>query len=392
MDLLRIAHITFSSSGGAGSVARSLATNQSELGHEVKLFNVIENNLISSPLTSPMTTTAALIDQFVIAARGESQFSMLRGEISLDGILEDLANFDIVHLHWPAGILSREQIVSLTSTAKVVWTLHDYWSLTGGCHFPGNCGQFTRNCESCPRVHRTFKNYPNSLRKKLQIENIAFIAPSEFAKKFAQTGSNLTGTQITVIPNPVEISTSDNVNHETDRKQSKNSRLTLGFIASNLNDPRKKISETIQILDKPDMSGTQILLAGSGKIRFRTKYVDLRYLGALSGQNLLNFYQSIHALLIPSSNETFSLTTVEAALCGTPVIAPAHSAQAEIIDRFQVGLLYSNSIQLAQLSYWDSLPDLAEHTRQTLREHYKPKSIANKHLDFYRQMLAQPVN
>jgi glycosyltransferase involved in cell wall biosynthesis len=182
------------------------------------------------------------------------------------------------------------------------------------------------------------------------------------------------------------------VNHETDRKQSKNSRLTLGFIASNLNDPRKKISETIQILDKPDMSGTQILLAGSGKIRFRTKYVDLRYLGALSGQNLLNFYQSIHALLIPSSNETFSLTTVEAALCGTPVIAPAHSAQAEIIDRFQVGLLYSNSIQLAQLSYWDSLPDLAEHTRQTLREHYKPKSIANKHLDFYRQMLAQPVN
>ena len=45
---------------------------------------------------------------------------------------------DIIHLHWlSAGFLSVETIGRLGRLGKpLVWTLHDSWSFTGGCHMP----------------------------------------------------------------------------------------------------------------------------------------------------------------------------------------------------------------------------------------------------------------
>ena len=59
---------------------------------------------------------------------------------------------DVLHLHWVnQGFLSVEGIRELSSLGKpVVWTLHDMWTFTGGCHYSGSCTHFQSACGHCP--------------------------------------------------------------------------------------------------------------------------------------------------------------------------------------------------------------------------------------------------
>jgi len=55
---------------------------------------------------------------------------------------------DVVHLHWVAGgILRIEDIARIK--APIVWSLHDMWPFTGGCHYDENCGAFRQQCGDC---------------------------------------------------------------------------------------------------------------------------------------------------------------------------------------------------------------------------------------------------
>ena len=69
-----------------------------------------------------------------------------RGEFSVNGLGGDLASRlqalapDVVHLHWVnAGFVSVSEIAALR--LPVVWTAHDMWPFTGGCHYDRGCGR-----------------------------------------------------------------------------------------------------------------------------------------------------------------------------------------------------------------------------------------------------------
>ena len=67
---------------------------------------------------------------------------------SLDQKLSGL-NPSIVHFHWvSAGFLRIETLGKLTK--PLVWTLHDSWAFTGGCHYPFDCTRYHRDCGACP--------------------------------------------------------------------------------------------------------------------------------------------------------------------------------------------------------------------------------------------------
>jgi len=67
---------------------------------------------------------------------------------------------DIIHLHWiNQGYLSLKSLKKLFDTGKpVVWTLHDMWSFTGGCHYAGTCLEFLERCMFCPFLKKPGKN------------------------------------------------------------------------------------------------------------------------------------------------------------------------------------------------------------------------------------------
>ncbi|KOR28102.1 glycosyl transferase family 1, partial [Achromatium sp. WMS1] len=55
---------------------------------------------------------------------------------------------DIVHLHWICGgMLKIEDLAKIKK--PIVWSLHDMWAFTGGCHYDEECGRYQENCGYC---------------------------------------------------------------------------------------------------------------------------------------------------------------------------------------------------------------------------------------------------
>ena len=70
-----------------------------------------------------------------------------------DSILSyiDKINPDVIHLHWICG--GFIPIRYLRKIKKpIVWTLHDMWAITGGCHYAGNCERYKESCGRCPQL------------------------------------------------------------------------------------------------------------------------------------------------------------------------------------------------------------------------------------------------
>ena len=56
---------------------------------------------------------------------------------------------DIVHLHWiGGGMIHIEDLKRIKR--PIVWSLHDMWAFTGGCHYDEGCGKYKSGCCSCP--------------------------------------------------------------------------------------------------------------------------------------------------------------------------------------------------------------------------------------------------
>jgi len=56
---------------------------------------------------------------------------------------------DVVHLHWiTGGMLRIEDITKIK--APIVWSLHDNWAFTGGCHIKWECEKYKDSCGACP--------------------------------------------------------------------------------------------------------------------------------------------------------------------------------------------------------------------------------------------------
>jgi hypothetical protein len=66
------------------------------------------------------------------------------------------SDFDIIHLHWISnGFLSIEDISKINK--PIVWTIHDNWAFTGGCHIMWECEKYKTECGSCPRLEAMLK-------------------------------------------------------------------------------------------------------------------------------------------------------------------------------------------------------------------------------------------
>ncbi|MBW6398618.1 glycosyltransferase [Roseomonas sp. HJA6] len=119
-----------------------------------------------------------------------------------------IAAADILHLHWtswsmPPALLRRW----LASGRAVVWTLHDLWPMTGGCHYPAGCEQYRSACLTCPQLHDAWSLVPNAFTEKRAAWSApgpVVVAPSRWMAARAAESAILGGCRIAVIPNPIE--------------------------------------------------------------------------------------------------------------------------------------------------------------------------------------------
>lgn len=118
-------------------------------------------------------------------------------------------NPDIVHLHWICrGFVNINTLARINK--PIVWTLHDMWAFTGGCHYTGSCEGYQKQCGRCPQLgsnHRYDLSWWSWKRKarcwsKL---NLKIVAPSKWMKHCIQKSSLLKNAHVEVIPNGLDL-------------------------------------------------------------------------------------------------------------------------------------------------------------------------------------------
>lgn len=254
---------------------------------------------------------------------------------------------DVIHLNNPHdNFLGIDDIADLAEMRPMIWTLHDFWAMTGHCTYPHGCDDRWKNgCQTCsclgnyPAIrkdvaHKLFEAKKNAFRN----QNITFTVPSGWMlEQF--NASHLKDQFCVCIYNSLDTKTWKPLDKKEVRAKYRldSTKKVIGFIAA---DPEKKLKGMDYLLkaleDIPDPENYLLLIAGkesSVLARLCDRGFSVRHLGYLHSQKELNEFYAMADILVNSSvYETFGLTNIEAMACGTPVAAFPVCTMPEIID------------------------------------------------------------
>lgn len=247
---------------------------------------------------------------------------------------------DTISIHWvQQSFLSLDDLKELTAMEgkKILWTLHDLWPITGGCHSPyfmdrdgktHKCERFTNGCGMCPLLSGRFSRlYDPSFRqlrdkKKNLRGGITFLAVSRSVEA-ALKKTLLSGEEYVFVPNfydPHVFSPSST--------PSQNESHQLLFVAATPDDPVKGADLLMEALRKtvairPEFAHDYTLtIVGSPKSPdlFHDPGIPLRFIPTATEDQLCELYRTSRVTLSTSRMETFGLTLLESIACGTPVV------------------------------------------------------------------------
>ena len=349
---MKIDHITFSLVGGAGQVARSLNEFQIQNGINSAIHTQITKSLKTSYLTNYKKVLSGIFDNYIFKKRNVNTFFSVNS--TPDYFLHSLSKqkIDILHVHLLPSFDSLPFFKDVSSRAKrIIWTLHDFSSVTGGCHHPLHCKEYEIRCNKCPLVNSIFhemiaKNYYDRFQFIETLDKtITFVAPSRWVYEKIVNSPLISRHKIEYIPNPVDIRAQDFPEKSTARQilGLPKDKLIIGFVANNLSDVFKSFSSIQSLINdleakKFDLSKIYFVFMGSGRVSL--KNIDFKSYGYVNDLVLkTQIYNSMDLLLSFAEYETFGLSIAEASLCGVVTLIRGSSGDAELISNGETGLI-----------------------------------------------------
>lgn len=312
-------------------------------------------------------------------------------------------NPDIVHLHWICGgMLAIDDIARIK--APFVWSLHDNWPFTGGCHIMWDCTRYLERCGCCPILgsHIDFDLsriiYQNKKRAYAKVENLTLVGLSNWIVKCAKNSSLFKNIPAIRIPNLINTATFSPVSQAVARElmQLPPDKKILVFGAvkatSDINKGFKQLCEALDYLERDDV---ELVVFGSGEpagkpvFRFKT-----RYIGCVADDLTLRvLYSAANCVIVPSLQENLSNIIMESLACGTPVAAFDVGGNSDLIDHRVNGYLAKPfaSNDLAEGINWildtSDSAQLALNARAKIIREFASDVVVKKYVELYRQVL-----
>lgn len=309
---------------------------------------------------------------------------------------------DIVHLHWVCGgMIKIEDIVRIK--APIVWSLHDNWVFTGGCHIMWDCEKYQDACGACPRLGSIKEN---DLSRKIfnrkqkvfsQIKNMTIVGLSQWLNECSKNSTLLKEKKHINLPNPIDTK----IFKPVDRKESrelwnfpKDKKLIL-FGAMTINDINKGFNELNNALHKIKSEEIELVVFGSSEPKESQNFgFKTHYLGYLSDDvSLVTLYSAVDVMIVPSLQEAFGQTASEAMACCTPVVAFSATGLLDIVDHKINGYLAKlfDTTDLAHGIDWvlknENYENLAKNAREKVVKIFDSKVVAQKYIKLYKDIL-----
>ena len=381
-----IRHISFSQAGGAGGVANTLAAEQRSLGYDSEVVSVINSTLRTQPMSSPLHTVAAGIDEYLLKKQQfNSSLSVIRDRVP-SSIAEQIPSGSIVHLHGINGAVSMAEVAELSKNHRVVWTLHDMNPFTGGCHYSLGCTAFEAGCAQCPAStglgqHLIEKSFAAKQRAWAAMDQISLVAPSQWLADLGASSALIAGRSIGVVPNPFA---QDFREHSETTEPQAPERIIVGVVAADLSDRVKNVAEAVAAFEIAKQSNPHLELHLVGA-RGGEHGGATQRLGRLTGEKLKDFYSTCDALVLPSLAENSPLVITEAGSQGCLTFARNSGGTGELVETLGHGSTYSSVDHLAHLL--SSFEPLSGKQRRDLRVQansvFSPAAVAKQYDDVY---------
>jgi glycosyltransferase involved in cell wall biosynthesis len=416
---MQVLHLSESDGGGAGRAALRLHQGLQRLGVNSQLLVQLkysEDYAVVSPQTKLGKFNAKLklperIDTIPLNLYPQRKASDFSLQWLPDRIRSKVAKLapDIVNLHWVGhGYVSIETVSKLQQ--PIVWTLHDMWAFTGGCHYSQGCSRYENSCGSCPQLGSN-KDWDLSRwvwqrkAKAWNDLNLTIVTPSVWLAKCVSASSLFNDLRVEVIPNGLDTQQYKPIPRQVAREflnlpQDKQ-LILFGALYPN-SDYRKGFHLLQPALQSLSKSGWQdkaeVLIFGSSQPEVPSDVgLKSQYLGRLHDDiSLALVYSAADVMMVPSTQEAFGQTASESLACGTPVVAFNATGLKDIVEHQKNGYLAQpfDSQELAQGIIWvlenqERHQKLCEYARAKAEQEFTLEMQARRYESLYDEIKSE---
>lgn len=407
---MKILHVSESDNiGGAAIAASRLNSLLLSFGIDSKLLvnrKKSDNSNIIAPTTFINLIYAKLLPHLLLKyyklSLGTTTISLCLNRSTpffLNALKKE--DYDIIHLHWVNnGFVGFEELIK--TNKPVVWTLHDNWLFTAGCHTTQDCVGFLSSCESCPKLssysYQTIlnQNFEKKFNQLQKLKNkVRIIVPSRWMYENAIKSKLLSDFKIDLIPNFIDTEIYLPM-------LKKNACDTLGldhnkkYILFGASDPLNDFNKGYHYIRQMDLFGTfngfNLIIFGKinniNSIDLNVPYILMDTI--FEREKLVSLYNAAEMVLVPSIHESFGQVAAESLSCGIPVLAFDTTGLKDVIDHKINGYLarkYNVEDLINGFNWIISQKKLNKFAREKVVNNFSKDIIAKKIILFYESLI-----
>lgn len=223
---------------------------------------------------------------------------------------------------------------------KVIWTLHDCWSLTGHCPHYGEakCERWKTGCGKCPQLMVNPRSYIDTTRwmwkckKRLfcGVRDMTIVTPSKWLAEQVKQ-SYLKEYPVRVINNGIDVSVFRRTGSDFRKDHGCEGKFVILDVASCW-EHRKGLDVFVDLAKRLDDS-YQIVLVGTDDGIDRILPENILSIHRTADRHeLAQIYSAADLLVNPTREDTYPTVNMEAIACGTPVLTYRTGGSPEILD------------------------------------------------------------
>lgn len=253
-------------------------------------------------------------------------------------------NPDVLWLHNLHGYyINIEMLFNWIKTRpnmEVRWTLHDCWAFTGHCtHFTmAGCNKWQEECFSCPKkcdypksmmFDRSRKNYQKKKNLFTGVSNLTIYTPSEWLKEKVKK-SFLKGYEVKVLPNTIDKNLFQYTKSDFRIRYNIAADKKLIISVASSWTKSKGLDDLIELSKMLDAEKYVVMAIGLSDKQLKSLPNTMIGVGITGVKELVEAYSAADLIVSTSKEETFGLTILEAAACGTRSIVYKDTACEEV--------------------------------------------------------------
>ena len=296
-----------------------------------------------------------------------------------------LQEADVIHLHWVQDFLNYDDFFEKVNK-PIVWTLHDLNPMFGGFHH-------VRLRETYYEAFKVLEDEFYGMKKKALVgkKSLSVVAISSQMHRLIAAHEFFADKRIFDIFNSV-----DSEKFQLFNRQAVRSVLGLPiqpkvllFVNKDLNDSQKGLSLLVDALAALNRTDLLLVCVGEGNLPQHKGVEIRRFLPVNEPIWLSQLYSAADCLVLPSYQEGFCQTPLEAMCCGTPVVMTPVSGSNDLIedfngircDDFTVEAL-AKGIGAALERQYDR-----EHIREDVVARFGVDTIVKSYIQMYQEVL-----